>query len=227
MTLFTWLMTLTFPRKFVLHLFHALPPGMMPKRGLDVAACEIFRFYKLIPTKSLIEPISMIVPRRSESYQADIYPLTAAAQPALTAEEWLAGINKGPLLVSLRPGSEAVKSLPQFPDQEPLTEATDVSQQQEAQGRISVEDKQKPREIERGRKRLKVEENLPENQQTCLSNGFDVFQCPPPKTESELLQMYYRQQEEIRRLRELVIQRDIQIKQLSLELRNLCTDTDD
>uniref|UniRef100_A0A8C5TMQ4 Uncharacterized protein n=1 Tax=Malurus cyaneus samueli TaxID=2593467 RepID=A0A8C5TMQ4_9PASS len=36
----------------------------MPKRGLDVAACEIFRFYKLIPTKSLIEPISMIVPRR-------------------------------------------------------------------------------------------------------------------------------------------------------------------
>lgn len=43
----------------------------------------------------------------------------------------------------------------------------------------------------------------------------------------QLLQMYYRQQEEIRRLRELVIQRDIQIKQLSLELRNLCTDTDD
>lgn len=92
----------------------------------------------------------------------------------------------GPLLVSLRPGSEAVKSLPQFPDQEPLTEATDLSQQQEAQGRISVEDKQKPREIEHGRKRLKVEESLPENQQTCLSNGFDIFQCPPPKTESEV-----------------------------------------
>lgn len=29
-----------------------------------MAACEIFRFYKLIPTKSLIEPVSMIVPRR-------------------------------------------------------------------------------------------------------------------------------------------------------------------
>lgn len=57
-------MTLTFLRRFILHLFHDLPPGMMPKRGLDVAACEIFRFYKLIPTKSLIEPVSMIVPRR-------------------------------------------------------------------------------------------------------------------------------------------------------------------
>ncbi|KAF2988438.1 hypothetical protein EK904_004943 [Melospiza melodia maxima] len=91
--------------------------GMMPKRGLDVAACEIFRFYKLIPTKSLIEPISMIVPRR------------------------------------------------------------------------------------------------------CKGNKMCAF--------LQLLQMYYRQQEEIRRLRELVIQRDIQIKQLSLELRNLCLDTDD
>jgi hypothetical protein len=38
--------------------------GVMPKRGLDVSSCEIFRFYKLITTKSLIEPVSMIVPRR-------------------------------------------------------------------------------------------------------------------------------------------------------------------
>ncbi|NXW77506.1 coronin-2A [Hirundo rustica] len=199
--------------------------GTMPKRGLDVAACEIFRFYKLIPTKSLIEPISMIVPRRSESYQEDIYPLTAAAQPALTAQEWLNGINKGPLLVSLRPGSEAVNSLPQFLEPEPLLKATDLSQQQGGGGRMSLEDKQKPRETEDGRKRLKVEEKLPKNEQMCLSNGFGIFECPPPKTENELLQMYYRQQEEIRRLRELVIQRDVQIKQLELELRNLCTDT--
>lgn len=36
--------------------------------------------------------------------------------------------------------------------------------------------------------------------------------------------MFYRQQEEIRRLRELVNQRDIQIKQLELELKNVCVD---
>lgn len=36
----------------------------MPKRGLDVSSCEVFRFYKLVTIKSLIEPLSMIVPRR-------------------------------------------------------------------------------------------------------------------------------------------------------------------
>lgn len=41
-----------------------LSAGVMPKHGLDVSACEVFRFYKLITLKGLIEPISMIVPRR-------------------------------------------------------------------------------------------------------------------------------------------------------------------
>lgn len=41
-----------------------LSSGVMPKHGLDVSACEVFRFYKLVTLKGLIEPISMIVPRR-------------------------------------------------------------------------------------------------------------------------------------------------------------------
>lgn len=41
-----------------------LTPGVMPKRGLDVSACEIFRFYRLIAIKDLVEPLSMIVPRK-------------------------------------------------------------------------------------------------------------------------------------------------------------------
>lgn len=41
-----------------------LSAGVMPKHGLDVSACEVFRFYKLVTLKGLIEPISMIVPRR-------------------------------------------------------------------------------------------------------------------------------------------------------------------
>lgn len=199
--------------------------GMMPKRGLEVSACEIFRFYKLIPTKSLIEPISMIVPRRSESYQEDIYPLTTGAQPALTAQEWLNGVNKGPLLVSLKPGSGPVNSLLQFPEPEPLVKTTDLSQRQGWGGKKPLEDLQKRSDIEDRRKQLKVEEKLPKNEEMRLSNDFDIFECPPPKTENELLQMFYRQQEEIRRLRELVHQRDVQIKQLELELRNLCMDT--
>lgn len=38
--------------------------GFMPKRGLDVLKCEVFRFYKLHAVKPLCEPISMIVPRK-------------------------------------------------------------------------------------------------------------------------------------------------------------------
>lgn len=41
----------------------------------------------------------------------------------------------------------------------------------------------------------------------------------------QLLQMYYRQQEEIRRLREVLIQRDVQIKQLQLEIKNRHVDS--
>ncbi|NXQ16630.1 COR2A protein, partial [Peucedramus taeniatus] len=199
--------------------------GTMPKRGLDMAACEIFRFYKLIPTKRLIEPVSMIVPRRLESYQADIYPLTAAAQPALTAEEWLTGINKEPLLVSLRSGSEAVKSPPRLPEPEPLMQATDPSQPEGSQASMSAENKQEPRETEDSKKRQRVENILPESKQRHVLDDIELFERPPPKDEKELLHMCYQQQEEIRRLRELVIQRDTQMKQMQLELRNLSTDT--
>lgn len=41
-----------------------LTSGVMPKRGLDVNTCEVFRFYRLIAIKDLVEPLSMIVPRK-------------------------------------------------------------------------------------------------------------------------------------------------------------------
>ena len=58
--------------------------GVMPKRGVDVMTCEITRFYKLHNNKDMVEPISMVVPRKTEIFQDDIYPETAAPIPALT-----------------------------------------------------------------------------------------------------------------------------------------------
>lgn len=43
--------------------------GFMPKRGLNMQICEIFRFYKLHAAGSICEPIAMIVPRRSTMFQ--------------------------------------------------------------------------------------------------------------------------------------------------------------
>ena len=81
--------------------------GVMPKRGVDSSSCELFRFYKLHATKDVVEPISMIVPRKSNMFQEDIFPDTAAPMPAMTAEEWLDGLNSWPELMSMRPGAIA------------------------------------------------------------------------------------------------------------------------
>ena len=78
----------------------------MPKRGCDALSCEIARFYKL-HTKGLCEVISFMVPRKSDLFQNDIYPDTQAAVPALTAEEWISGKTKPPILMSLREGYES------------------------------------------------------------------------------------------------------------------------
>uniref|UniRef100_A0A8C1AMG3 Coronin n=1 Tax=Cyprinus carpio carpio TaxID=630221 RepID=A0A8C1AMG3_CYPCA len=90
--------------------------GVMPKRGLNTSACEIFRFYRLVAVRDLLEPLSFCVPRKSEGFHEDIYPLTAANEPAMTAAEWLMGQNKGPLLMSLRPAAKALDTWPTEPE---------------------------------------------------------------------------------------------------------------
>jgi len=190
--------------------------GVMPKRGLNVTSCEIFRFYKLIASKGLIEPISMIVPRRSESYQEDIYPPTAGAWPSLTAQEWLRGMNKGPVMVSLRPCSELLSPQPLLPERPPSVPTAPSNQT----GKVVVEDGRRSFSLlEEKVPRQAAAEHRPEEKTARLTNGFDM-ECPPPKTENELLQMFYRQQEEIRRLRELLTQREVEAKQLELEVKN-------
>lgn len=73
----------------------------MPKRGLDVLRCEIFRLYKIHASQLLVEPVSFIVPRKSERFQTDIFPPTAGPTPALTLDEWMCGLDKEPVLISL------------------------------------------------------------------------------------------------------------------------------
>lgn len=76
--------------------------GWMPKRGLNVSACEIFRFYKMHAAGSVVEPISFMVPRKSTLFQADLYPDTLSTKPAMTLNEWFVlGQNKQPNLVTM------------------------------------------------------------------------------------------------------------------------------
>lgn len=77
--------------------------GWVAKRALDVWKCEIARFLRL--TSKGIVPVSFIVPRKSgkEVFQADIFPDAFAGKPSLSAQEWIKGVNKPPILMSLDP----------------------------------------------------------------------------------------------------------------------------
>ncbi|KAL0868078.1 hypothetical protein ABMA27_008717 [Loxostege sticticalis] len=77
--------------------------GMMPKRGCDVATCEIAKFYRL-NNSGLCQVVSMTVPRKSELFQEDLYPDTLSDEASLTADEWLAGEDAEPATMSLKGG---------------------------------------------------------------------------------------------------------------------------
>ncbi|KAF6733288.1 Coronin-1C [Oryzias melastigma] len=122
--------------------------GYMPKRGLDVNKCEIARFYKLHERKC--EPIIMTVPRKSDLFQDDLYPDTASPDPALEADEWFAGKNGGPILISLRDGYVSTKSRdlkvvkPNVLESKPVTKAESVPTVQKhapPQSSVKMEDK--------------------------------------------------------------------------------------
>ncbi|KAM4603976.1 coronin-2A [Polymixia lowei] len=195
--------------------------GVMPKRGLDVSSCEVFRFYKLVTIKCLIEPLSMIVPRRSESYQEDIYPMTAGNIPAMTAEEWLSGINKGPVLISLKPGSQVAESYPELSLGKGLANSLDTRRSQSRPGLLQLAYIQDQLGAKEGKEDGSHAEGRDVRNWSSVVNGQDLALCSPPKTENELRLKFHKQQEEIRRLLELLHQRDVRIKQLELEIKNV------
>ena len=75
--------------------------AVMPKRAVDVHRCEIARFLKL--TRDAVEPLSFILPRKSDMFQPDIFPDCYAGIAAATADEFFAGKDAAPPLVSMAP----------------------------------------------------------------------------------------------------------------------------
>ncbi|KAH7328433.1 hypothetical protein B0I35DRAFT_344857 [Stachybotrys elegans] len=64
--------------------------AFLPRRGINVHDNEIMRAFKTV-NDSYIEPISFTVPRRAETFQADIFPPAFGNKPAVTAQQWLNG----------------------------------------------------------------------------------------------------------------------------------------
>lgn len=72
----------------------------MPKRGINMHDNEIARAFKTV-NDGYIEPVSFIVPRRSETFQEDIYPPTIGLTPAMGASEWFGGKEAIPPKISM------------------------------------------------------------------------------------------------------------------------------
>ena len=68
----------------------------VPKRGLDVMRCETARCLKLVSQagKGSVEPLSFIVPRKSDAFQDDIFPDAFCGAPSMTADEWSAAAHQ-------------------------------------------------------------------------------------------------------------------------------------
>nr|POF05831.1 coronin-like protein crn1 [Quercus suber] len=93
--------------------------AFMPKRGVNTHENEVMRAFKTV-NDQWIEPISFIVPRRSETFQDDIYPPTVGLKPANSSSEWFAGHTSLPPKISMEdmfegqePKEIAAKDLPQ------------------------------------------------------------------------------------------------------------------
>jgi len=81
---------------------------MIPKRGNDIMACETARLLKLT-NEQTVQPLSWIVPRKSDAFQPDIFPDCPAAVPAHTVDQWIAGSSKDPVTTSLDPAKSTGK----------------------------------------------------------------------------------------------------------------------
>lgn len=78
---------------------------------------EILRMFRLVSGNKII-PTSFIVPRKDTSFQPDLYPDCPAGIPSMTAEEWISGENKPPILTSMDPTKTGTLRV-----QEPVTHA--------------------------------------------------------------------------------------------------------
>jgi coronin-1B/1C/6 len=85
----------------------------LPKSACDVKQCEVAIFYRLL--RDWVSPVSFTVPRKSDQFQADLFPDTYHS-PSLDAKDYASYANKehkAPVKRSMKPGVFAEAAAPQ------------------------------------------------------------------------------------------------------------------
>ncbi|KOX68216.1 Coronin-2B [Melipona quadrifasciata] len=215
--------------------------GVMPKRGVNTAICEVFRFYKLHATRGMCEPISMIVPRKSDQFQEDLYPDTIGTCPALSARDWISGMNSPPILISLKTGGSITTHKPRVYKPPQLPPTTDLNNKKKF-AFLSTETVPDYRPIEfhdMSEKSQKTSSNQSTKfQQLQQKFGNVVLQVEPkniistndnkvlenvdiPNNEAELRLAFVRQTDELRLVRRQLANSQLRVKELEEQIRKL------
>ncbi|XP_018579261.1 coronin-2B isoform X2 [Anoplophora glabripennis] len=210
--------------------------GFMPKRALNTAHCEVFRFYKLHATKGLCEPISMIVPRRSDQFHEDLYPDTASARPALSAQEWIKGVNAMPLLMSLKMDENTALNITSIKQRHlKVQEPASVDNNKRKFAFLSSETipDYRPKDMitEKSQKTTNNQTTKFQQLQQRFSHGVNNKDIPLIKeinsigdnilTENDLRRAYHSQSEEIRKLKKQLHNSEQRVRELEEQVRNL------
>lgn len=143
--------------------------GFLPRRSLDVSQNEIARAYKL--SNRDIQPLSFIVPRKAEGFQADIFPPANSSEPATTASEWFGGKDARPNLIDLETRAVSANKAP-LSTPKPSTPAASTPKAQSPK----LEAKEEPKPAAK-------EEPKPEPKAATPPPKEEPKATPPPKEE--------------------------------------------
>lgn len=73
----------------------------MPKKVVDVMKCEVARGVRI--TSSTIEYVSFKVPRKSGTFQADLFPPCKSGIPSMNFEQYWGGQDSEPERLEMKP----------------------------------------------------------------------------------------------------------------------------
>ncbi|CAH2052601.1 unnamed protein product, partial [Iphiclides podalirius] len=177
--------------------------GMMPKRGCDVATCEIAKFYRL-NNSGLCQVISMTVPRKSELFQEDLYPDTLSDEASLTADEWLAGEDAEPCTMSLKERAVVVQG----------GYVSGRAQQLTVNKRSNALATGRDREREKEREKDKDRSPTPAHKRDDSQAGTPASATPPPAVTAAIEKQLSDLVEEIRKLKSVIVKQENRIRAL-------------
>lgn len=170
--------------------------GMMPKRGCDVATCEIAKFYRL-NNSGLCQVVSMTVPRKSELFQEDLYPDTLSDEASLTAHDWAAGEDAEPCTMSLKGGYVSGRA------------ATQLHVTKKVNALAAAKEKERERD----------RSPTPAHRRDDSNAGTPASATPPPPANAAIEKQLSDLVDEIRKLKSVIVKQENRIRALEAAVK--------